>query len=84
MNLTDNEKKLFSLFLDDYAQRLSSRSCNDLTNEMRNCLSKEGWNQVSKQYHEWNGDSENYNERYSDCMMDFMVLYYLRRKTGLL
>lgn len=81
MNLSDGEKKLFKIFLEDYGEVLGNNGCNDLTDEMKACLTREEWDLMAKQYHEWNGDPEWY--RPGENLQDHSVLYYLQRKLGL-
>lgn len=83
MNLSDGEKKLFSLFLDDLTNRMSNAGCNDLEKKFVNCLSKEEWIAVSKQFWEGNNCPEQHQDKYADCMMYYMVLYYLCRKLNI-
>jgi hypothetical protein len=81
MNLTDKEKKLFSIFLDEFHDQLGGSICNDLSKEMRDLLTKEEWIAMDKEFHTMNGDPENHDPNHNS-MMDFMVLYYLRKKLG--
>lgn len=82
MNLTDGEKKLFSLLLDRLDDHFGIVGCNDLDRDMRACLTKEEWIAMDKEFHIMNGDPEEHDPK-RNSMMDFMVLYYLRKKAGL-
>jgi hypothetical protein len=81
--LTPGEQKLLQIFLEDYADVLGNRGCNDLTDEMRACLTEDEWKELDKQFHAWNGDPEEHNDRSHKWLMDFCVLYYLKKKIGL-
>jgi hypothetical protein len=61
---------------------MCNAGCNDLDKEMIACLTREEWIAIDKEYHEMNGDPEEHNPKYNS-MLDFMVLYYLRKKAGL-
>jgi hypothetical protein len=77
MNLTNGEKKLFSLLLDRLSVQMANAGCNDIDSGMYKCLTEEEWSALDKAYHEMNGDPQ---ER---GLADFCVLYYLRKKVGL-
>ena len=49
------------------------RICNDLLPEEKSILSLEEWKELCKEYHSYNGDSDNYDEA-RPIMMDFMVV----------
>lgn len=82
MNLTESEKKLFGLLLDQFSDHLGSAGCNDLPKEYIDCLTEEEWDAVDKKFHELNGDPEEHRPGHP-LLMDFMILYYLRKKVGL-
>ena len=81
MNLTDGEKKLLTVLLKNHQENLSNNGCNDLSDEMKSCLSKEEWNKLFEQYHIFNGDHKDYIRGTS--IPDFAVVYYLMKKMEL-
>ncbi len=80
-NLNQNERKLLSIFLDYLSDKLANNGCNDLTDEMKECLTSEEWDSLNKFFHEQNGDPEEYHPGQS--MQDYSVLYALTKKLGL-
>ncbi len=79
--LSPGEVKLLKIFQEDYGDRLGNAGCNDLTDEMKNCLTPEEWQALDQEYHKFNGDPEETGGYI--YMMDFMVLYYLQKKMGI-
>ncbi len=81
MNLTDNEKRLFNLLIEYAGELMGNRICNDLTDEMRDCLSREEWDSLKKYFHEKNGDPEEYYP--GGYLNDHSALWILSKKLGL-
>lgn len=79
--LSDGEKKLLKIFMQELSESLGNNGCNDLSDAMQKCLTKEEWKEVNKEYHKWNGDPETAYE--NEVLPDFCVLYYLQTRLGL-
>lgn len=73
MTLSDGERKLVVMLLDMLSDRLSNDGCNDLTDEQLACLSKKEWVELSRFYHEKNGDPEAHDSRFPHHMGNHCV-----------
>lgn len=81
MKLNNGEKKLLGLILEKCSSLLGDQGCNDLTEDMSQCLTTDEWNSLSKYFHEQNGDPEEYFE--GQKLPDYCVLYALLKKIDL-
>ena len=75
--MKDKEKKLASVMLDLLSHILSNRSCNDF--DFPESWSKSDILNFVKEYHEWNGDPEEFDEEYLH-LPDFCVASLLSVK----
>jgi hypothetical protein len=57
-------------------ERGIGRICNDLLPEELQMLSKEEWVNFARDYHEWNGDLEDFDPN-RPVMFDFMVVSFV-------
>lgn len=78
--MDEKQKKLLKIFLNDLSDYYANSCCNDLTDEVSDLFTKEEWQQIDKEYHEWNGDPE---EAGQTNMVDFALVYWLQKKLGL-
>jgi len=72
------EKKIAAEMLDDLGDKLANNGCNDWN-------FPEDWTMAEKQtfvkeYHEWNGDTEEYDENEEPYISDFCVANFLSHK----
>src|SRR5574337_345998 len=69
MKLTDNLLTVYQMI----KERGIGRICNDLNPEEEGLLSKDEWKEFLREYHNWNGDPEEFDERTNFSPMDWMV-----------
>ncbi len=81
MKLNKGETKLLGLLLEYCGDLMGRKICNDLSDDMKACLSQTEWDSLNKYYHEQNGDPEEFEPGRS--MMDFCALYALTKKLGI-
>lgn len=72
MKLTDKHITLHKAIL----SREVGKICNDLLPEELSLLNKMEWQELCKNYHEWNGDLEEFVPT-RPVMFDFMVVDYI-------
>lgn len=72
MKLTENHIKLHKAI----SARGIGRICNDLLPEELSLLTKKEWVEFCQNYHQWNGDPDEFDAN-RPVMMDFMVMDYL-------
>lgn len=77
--MTENEQKLTAHLLEMASATFTNNGCND----MPECFF-EGWTQEEKEalkreYHEWNGDPEEYEEGNTD-LPDWAIMTFLAAK----
>jgi hypothetical protein len=82
MSLSKNENKLFRLLVEYANDFLGNQGCNILSQEMKDTLSQEEWIKLNKEFHEWNGDSEEFDPNNFIYLPDFAVLAFLSRKVA--
>lgn len=72
--ITDNEKELIARMLDKLSDSLSRNGCNDLPDDWYELFSREDLRELSKQYHEMNGDPQDDNGTIQDdCLASLMA-----------
>ena len=75
--MTPKEKKLIIDFLEEYYEELSGHGCNDW--EFPSDWTKKEKRQFVKEFHEWNGDPEEYNENFLH-LQDSSIMHFLSVK----
>lgn len=58
--MKSGEKKLLELLGKDAIDLMSGCICNDLTNDMLDCLTEQEWDELHLEMHEDNGDPEEF------------------------
>jgi hypothetical protein len=80
--MTRKEKLLTAYLLDKASEEFSNHGCNDLSYAEKNLLSQGEWDKLNKEFHEYNGDPEEYKSgeilSYDWLWMKFMA-YKLRK-----
>ena len=76
--MNEKEKLIASSMLDEYSDRLGNDGCNDWD-------FPPGWTMAEKQvfvkeYHEWNGDPEEYDEKEDPYISNHCVALFLAHK----
>ena len=71
------ERQLTTVFLKDYSNRLGNNICNDW--KFPSDWSKEEKIEFIREYREWNGDPENFDENFL-VLPDFAVVSFLAAK----
>ena len=74
IKLTENHLALFN----KVSARGIGRSCNDLNRNEEDLLSATEWRDLTKAYHAWNGDPEEFEERTNYVLMDFQVTAFIQ------
>ena len=77
--MTVNEKKLVSKLLDLASTIFASHSCNDLHDSYFEEWTIEERRRFIKEYHEYNGDPEEYDENFLH-LPDFAIMKFLADK----
>ena len=76
-DLTKKELALASKMLELASEKFGNHGCNDVDNDVYKGWTTEERQDFVKQFHEWNGDPEEYNEthlRLPDfCLMDILA-----------
>lgn len=70
MKMSFNERKLLSFLLKDSSGRYSNHVCNDLSVEMKNCLTEQEWKELDTKVSSWNGADV------GDIMTDWLLMDY--------
>jgi hypothetical protein len=58
--MTEKEKLFTARLLTLAAEAFSAKGCADLSEDALASFSAEEWDALHKEYHQWNGDAENY------------------------
>lgn len=58
--MTKAQLKLTAALLDLASEQFSNHGCNDLQKELVELLSQKEWDKLNQEYHNWNGDPEEY------------------------
>lgn len=77
--MTRKEKKLASYFLELASDVFGNHGCNDVEDEVWENWTLEERQKFVKEYHEWNGDPEEYDENYLH-LPDFAIMSFLSHK----
>ncbi len=77
--MTDKEKILASKMLKLASNEFGNHSCNDVKDSLYDEWTTEERKQFVKEYHEWNGDPEEYNENFLH-LPDFAIMNFLADK----
>lgn len=77
--MTRNEKLLTAALLRLASDRFSNHGCSDLGEDIENLLTKNQWNTLRKEYHEHNGDPEEYVEN-QILSYDWLWMSYMAHK----
>lgn len=77
--MTKNQLKLASALLELASKQFSNHGCNDLSEDITDLLSQSEWDELNKEFHDWNGDPENYEP--NDIMhYDWLWMNYMSKK----
>lgn len=79
--MTNNELKLASLLLDKASKEFGRHGCNDVDKNFYSGWSIEERKKFVKEYHDYNGDPEEYDENFLH-IPDFALMGYLSHKLG--
>lgn len=77
--MTYNEKKLAAQMLEIAGEKFGNHSCNDVDESFYNGWTIEERQKFVKEFHEWNGDPEEYNEKFLH-LPDFALMSFLANK----
>jgi len=77
--LTENEAKLATKLLDMATREFGNHMCNDVDESMWDGWTVEERRKFVKEFHDYNGDPEEYNENRLH-MMDFSLFYMVKKK----
>lgn len=77
--MTRKENKLASYFLELASDEFGNHGCNDVEDEVWENWTLEERQKFIKEYHEWNGDPEEYDENYLH-LPDFAIMSFLSHK----
>lgn len=58
--MTNKEKLFVAALLDLASDEFANHGCNDLSEELEALFTQEEWDAMNKEYHEWNGDPEEF------------------------
>lgn len=72
MKLTEKHLELHKAI----SKRGIGKICNDLLPEEKQLLTNEQWVELCKNYHDWNGDPEEFDSK-RPVMFDFMVVDFI-------
>lgn len=79
MKLTDSEQELVARMLDRLADMLGDNGCNDLPDEWEKLFSARELRELSRQYHELNGDPQDDNGTNQDNTLARLMAEKVRR-----
>lgn len=72
---------LAALMLKLAVEEFSSHGCNDMPKEIQDLIPDDQWQAMSKEYHEMNGDPENYDPEHPVVKKyDWICMAYLSKK----
>lgn len=75
--MTKKEKLFCAMLLDMASDEFANHCCNDLTAAMEACFTADEWDQLNREYHELNGDPEEFRKGhilpYDWAWMSFMA-----------
>ena len=77
--MKDKEKLLAAKFLEEASDEFSNHGCNDVSKSFFKGWSLEERQTFVKEYHEWNGDLEEYDSEELD-LPDFGIMSFLAAK----
>ena len=77
--MTGNEQKLVAKLLNLASDEFGGHICNDVPNKFYKGWTIEERKQFVKEYHEWNGDPEEYDEDHLH-LPDFAIMAFLADK----
>lgn len=77
--LNEKEKKLASHWLDEASNIYGAKGCNDVEEKVWNGWTKEERQQFVKEYHDYNGDPEEYDPNFLH-LPDFAIIRFLAHK----
>lgn len=83
--MTEKDKMFLAKLLGLAAEHTSRHVCNDLPKELREFYTDDEWRQLTKEFHEWNGDPEEFEEcpdhfMHNDgCLMDFFAVKLIQK-----
>ncbi len=77
--MTDKERILAADLMQLASEEFGDHGCNDLDDKLFEKWSKEEIQQLTKEYHDFNGDPEEYNPNHL-YLPDFAVMAYLANK----
>ena len=75
--MNKKEKLFVAKLLRMAANEFSNHGCNDLPEECEKLFTKKEWTKMMKDYHEWNGDPEEFEGGFeSHMLMDWLWMDY--------
>jgi hypothetical protein len=74
-----NEKTLISNLLKLASEEFSNHGCNDVEEDFWQGWTKEERQSFVKEYHEWNGDPDEYDENFLN-LPDYAIMKFLAYK----
>jgi len=77
--MNKKEIDLLCHFLELVSDEFGNHGCNDVEEEVWNNWSLEERKEFVKEYHNWNGDPKEYNEKYLH-ISDFAIISFLKSK----
>lgn len=77
--MNKKEIDLLCHFLELTSTEFGNHGCNDVEEEVWKDWSVEERKKFVKEFHDWNGDSEEYDERYLH-LPDFAIMSFLKNK----
>ena len=77
--MNTKEKQLAAKMLEMASDEFSNHGCNDVENSVWKGWSKEERMTFVKEYHEWNGDPEEFDSKYLH-LPDFAIFSFLAHK----
>ena len=77
--MNKKEIDLLCHFLELASNGFGNKGCNDVEEEVWNNWSLEERKEFVKEFHNWNGDPEEYNEEYLH-IPDFAIISFLKNK----
>lgn len=72
--MSPQEMLMTAVLLDQQADAVSRRACNDLSSSVLDVLSESEWIRLCKLFYHYNGDPENFNPSRMDVPYDFVWL----------
>ena len=78
-NMNTKEIKLAAKFLKLSSEEFGNHCCNDVKDSVYDGWTIEERRKFVKEYHEWNGDPEEYDEDYLQ-LADFAIMSFLAHK----